>query len=49
MFYEFQSHTRVRVELDCSRSENVTSNHDSLQRTLRVDPGSTVVSLLPLT
>ncbi|VDI83728.1 Hypothetical predicted protein [Mytilus galloprovincialis] len=43
-----KSHTRVRVELDCSRSENVTSNHDSLQRTLRVDPGSTVVSFLPL-
>ncbi|CAG2227299.1 EF-hand calcium-binding domain-containing protein 7 [Mytilus edulis] len=39
-----KSHTRVRVELDCSRSENVTSNHDSLQRTLRVDPGSTVIA-----
>lgn len=39
-----KSHTRVRVELDCSRSENVISNHDSLQRTLRVDPGSTVIA-----
>ncbi|XP_052068867.1 EF-hand calcium-binding domain-containing protein 7-like isoform X3 [Mytilus californianus] len=39
-----KSHTRVRVELDCSRSENVISNHDSLQRTLRVDPGSTLIA-----
>lgn len=41
----FQSHTRVRVELDCSRSDNVVSNYDNLQRTLRVDPGASVVSI----
>ena len=35
----------MRVEIDCNRSDNVVSNHDSLQRTLRVDPGAAVVSI----
>lgn len=39
-----KSHSRIRVELDCNRSDNVVSNHDSLQRTLRVDPGSAVIA-----
>lgn len=39
-----KSHAKVRVELDCSRSDNVISNQDSLQRTVRVDPGASVIA-----